>query len=211
AVIRDVATGRYVDRDKLHYIDFTGDFFSVKGPSITPRSPQAHPLVVLRGDEPEALPVAGRWADVVRVAAADLAAAHSARQRVRAAVAAAGRDPDDVAVLLDVEVLLGADAGSARRELDALDAHHELAASSLRVVHTADALVDMIAEAVASGAADGVTVVPLVLPGGLRMIADDVTPRLVDRGLRPPVAPGSTLRDRFGLPRPANHFTGANA
>jgi alkanesulfonate monooxygenase SsuD/methylene tetrahydromethanopterin reductase-like flavin-dependent oxidoreductase (luciferase family) len=211
AVIRDVATGRYVDRDKLHYIDFTGDFFSVKGPSITPRSPQAHPLVVLRGDEPEALPVAGRWADVVRVAAADLAAAHSARQRVRAAVAAAGRDPDDVAVLLDVEVLLGADAGNARRELDALDAHHELAASSLRVVHTADALVDMIAEAVASGAADGVTVVPLVLPGGLRMIADDVTPRLVDRGLRPPVAPGTTLRDRFGLPRPANHFTGANA
>ena len=55
AVIRDVATGRYVDRDRLHYIDFVGEFFSVKGPSITPRSPQAHPLVVVR-DEPEALP-----------------------------------------------------------------------------------------------------------------------------------------------------------
>ena len=37
AVIRDAATGRYVDRDKLHYIDFEGEFFSVKGPSITPR------------------------------------------------------------------------------------------------------------------------------------------------------------------------------
>src|SRR6202022_2990370 len=36
AVIRDVASGRYVDRDKLHYIDFTGKHFSVKGPSITP-------------------------------------------------------------------------------------------------------------------------------------------------------------------------------
>jgi len=24
AVIRDVATGRYVDRNRLHYIDFTG-------------------------------------------------------------------------------------------------------------------------------------------------------------------------------------------
>ncbi|MGV7835605.1 LLM class flavin-dependent oxidoreductase, partial [Mycobacterium kansasii] len=36
AVIRDVATGRYIDRNKLHYIDFTGPFFSVKGPSITP-------------------------------------------------------------------------------------------------------------------------------------------------------------------------------
>ena len=35
AEIRDVATGRFVDRDKLHYIDFDGRFFSVKGPSIT--------------------------------------------------------------------------------------------------------------------------------------------------------------------------------
>ncbi len=45
AVIRDVATGRYVDRDKLHYIDFAGKYFSVKGPSITPRPPQGQPVV----------------------------------------------------------------------------------------------------------------------------------------------------------------------
>ena len=36
AEIRDVATGRFIDRDKLHYIDFEGRWFSVKGPSITP-------------------------------------------------------------------------------------------------------------------------------------------------------------------------------
>ena len=35
AEIRDVATGRFIDRDKLHYIDFEGRWFSVKGPSIT--------------------------------------------------------------------------------------------------------------------------------------------------------------------------------
>ncbi|GAA3077958.1 LLM class flavin-dependent oxidoreductase [Pseudonocardia yunnanensis] len=211
AVIRDVATGRYIDRDKLHYIDFTGEFFAVKGPSITPRSPQAHPLVVLRGDEPEALQVAAARADVVRVAAADLAAAHTARDRVRAAVAAAGRNPDDVAVLLDVEVLLDSDAARARRALDELDAHREHAASSLRVVDTADALVDVIAEAVSGGAADGVTAVPLALPSGVQAIAADVVPRLAERGLRPPVPPGATLRERFGLPRPANRYAEVNA
>jgi len=47
AVIRDVTTGRYVDRDKLHYIDFTGRCFSVKGPSITPRPPQGQPVVAV--------------------------------------------------------------------------------------------------------------------------------------------------------------------
>jgi alkanesulfonate monooxygenase SsuD/methylene tetrahydromethanopterin reductase-like flavin-dependent oxidoreductase (luciferase family) len=36
AEIRDVATGRFVDRGKLRYIDFEGRYFSVKGPSITP-------------------------------------------------------------------------------------------------------------------------------------------------------------------------------
>ncbi|MBN9618673.1 MAG: LLM class flavin-dependent oxidoreductase, partial [Actinobacteria bacterium] len=45
AEIRDVATGRFVDRDKLHYIDFVGSTFRVKGPSITPRPPQGQPIV----------------------------------------------------------------------------------------------------------------------------------------------------------------------
>ena len=45
AEIRDVATGRFIDRDKLHYIDFEGAHFSVEGPSITPRPPQGQPVV----------------------------------------------------------------------------------------------------------------------------------------------------------------------
>jgi alkanesulfonate monooxygenase SsuD/methylene tetrahydromethanopterin reductase-like flavin-dependent oxidoreductase (luciferase family) len=209
AVIRDVATGRYVDRDKLHYIDFVGEFFSVRGPSITPRSPQAHPLIVLRGDEPEALPVAARWADVVRVAAADLDAAGAARDRVRAAVAAAGRDPDDVAVLLDVETLLA--PVDARTQLDDLDARTPLAPATARVVGTPDDLVELVAAATAYRAADGVTVVPLALPSGLRTLADEVAPQLLDRGLRLPADPRISLRERFGLPRPANAYAGTGA
>src|SRR5581483_2236949 len=46
AEIRDVTTGRFVDREKLHYIDFEGRWFRVKGPSITPRPPQGQPPVV---------------------------------------------------------------------------------------------------------------------------------------------------------------------
>ncbi len=53
AVIRDQSTGRYLDRDKVHYIDFEGPFFSVRGPSITPRSPQGQPLIFVDvRDEP---------------------------------------------------------------------------------------------------------------------------------------------------------------
>ena len=53
AVIRDKPTGRYIDREKVHYIDFEGPFFNVRGPSITPRSPQGQPLLFVDvRDEP---------------------------------------------------------------------------------------------------------------------------------------------------------------
>jgi alkanesulfonate monooxygenase SsuD/methylene tetrahydromethanopterin reductase-like flavin-dependent oxidoreductase (luciferase family) len=208
AVIRDAATGRYVDRDKLHHIDFQGEFFSVKGPSITPRPPQGHPLVVLRADEDEALPVAARWADVVRIAAPDLPEAALARERIRSAVADAGRDPEDVTVLLDVEVHLAADRDRARRELAELDAlaGAELPASSVRVLGPPTDLADLVGTAVRLGAADGVTLVPLVLPADLDAVADQAVPLLAGRGLLRTGRAGGSLRSRFGLSRPANHF-----
>ncbi len=45
AEIRDVATGRFIDREKLHHVDFEGRWFNVRGPSITPRPPQGHPVI----------------------------------------------------------------------------------------------------------------------------------------------------------------------
>jgi alkanesulfonate monooxygenase SsuD/methylene tetrahydromethanopterin reductase-like flavin-dependent oxidoreductase (luciferase family) len=213
AVIRDAATGRYIDRDKLHHIDFHGEFFSVNGPSITPRPPQGHPLVVLRADEEEALPVAARWADVVRISAPDLPAAADARDRIRSAVADAGRDPDDITVLLDVEVHLAADRDRARRDLAELDrlAGDELPASSVRVLGPPTDLADLIGTAVRTRAADGVTLVPLVLPADLDAVADQVVPLLAGRGLLRTGSAGGSLRSRFGLRRPANHFAGATS
>ena len=49
AEIRDVATGRFIDLDKLHYIGFEGRWFSVKGPSITRGRRRASPSSPLWG------------------------------------------------------------------------------------------------------------------------------------------------------------------
>lgn len=46
AVIKDVATGRYLDPNRVHHVDFEGATFSVKGPLITPRPPQGQPVVI---------------------------------------------------------------------------------------------------------------------------------------------------------------------
>src|SRR3954471_5189108 len=71
AEIRDVATGRFVDRDKLHYIDFEGRFFSVRGPSITPRPPQGQPVVLALAHAEVPRAFAARSADVVLITPAD--------------------------------------------------------------------------------------------------------------------------------------------
>ncbi|GIM95405.1 LLM class flavin-dependent oxidoreductase [Paractinoplanes toevensis] len=67
AVIRDVATGRFLDADRVHHVNFTGARFGVTGPLITPRPPQGHP-VVLGADT---LGVTGLL-DIALIAATDL-------------------------------------------------------------------------------------------------------------------------------------------
>ncbi|MFP5020610.1 LLM class flavin-dependent oxidoreductase [Pseudonocardia phyllosphaerae] len=208
AEIRDAATGRFVDRDKLHYVDVEGEFFSVKGPSITPRPPQGRPLTVVRGDEPEALPVAARYADVVRVAAPSVAEAAELRERVRTAVADAGRDPETVTVLLDVEVLLGADAADTLRELDRLaPSGTDTAAATLRHTGPADELAALLRDAAEERAADGFTLLPLAYAAGadgLGGVTDALVPALGD--LWSPAPYDESLRGRFGLARPASRY-----
>src|SRR4051794_12598333 len=116
AVIRDVAAGRYVDRDKLHYVDFEGRFFNVRGPSIPPRSPQAQPLIVVDATDPTAVELAGRRADIAVVVASDAADGRAKREGLRTRATAAGRDPDTLTVLVTARI---GEPGR-RRELDAL-------------------------------------------------------------------------------------------
>ncbi|WP_437327014.1 LLM class flavin-dependent oxidoreductase [Sorangium sp. So ce381] len=54
------------------------------------------------------------------------------------------------------------------------------------------------------GAADGFNVMPPVLPSGLEAFVKHVVPILQKRGLFRTEYAGQTLRDNYGLPRPAN-------
>ncbi|MBB2942698.1 alkanesulfonate monooxygenase SsuD/methylene tetrahydromethanopterin reductase-like flavin-dependent oxidoreductase (luciferase family) [Actinoplanes lutulentus] len=46
AVIRDRATSRFLDPDRVHHVNFTGARFTVSGPLITPRPPQGQVVVI---------------------------------------------------------------------------------------------------------------------------------------------------------------------
>ncbi|MBK3579986.1 LLM class flavin-dependent oxidoreductase [Streptomyces sp. MBT65] len=72
---------------------------------------------------------------------------------------------------------------------------------------TPEQVADEIESWFTQGAADGFNIMPAVLPSGLDAFVDQVVPLLRARGLlRTEYGPRTTLRERYGLPRPANQY-----
>ncbi|MEU0571478.1 LLM class flavin-dependent oxidoreductase [Nonomuraea sp. NPDC005983] len=71
------------------------------------------------------------------------------------------------------------------------------------VVGTPEQIVDELQEWYENGAADGFNIMPPYLPGGLADFVDHVVPELQIRGLFRKDYEGRTLRDHYGLARPA--------
>jgi FMN-dependent oxidoreductase (nitrilotriacetate monooxygenase family) len=61
-----------------------------------------------------------------------------------------------------------------------------------------------------NGAADGFNIMPAVLPSGIEAFATKVVPILRERGLFRTEYAGTTLREHYGLPRPALTLEGAS-
>ncbi|NYV77657.1 LLM class flavin-dependent oxidoreductase [Streptomyces sp. UH6] len=77
--------------------------------------------------------------------------------------------------------------------------HRTFAGTAVQVADTIEHWYD-------SGAADGFNIMPAVLPSGLERFVDQVVPILQERGLFRTEYTGTTLREHYGLPRPANQF-----
>ncbi|MFC0439973.1 LLM class flavin-dependent oxidoreductase [Kutzneria buriramensis] len=177
AVIRDVATSRYLDRDRLHYIDFVGETFSVKGPAIVPRPPQGQ-LVVFA---PEGLlPV-----ELVDVTLTDGTA--------RAVTPL---------TFTEIEVALDTPRATAVQRIADLGPWPER--GRIRHAGSADGLVRLLTDL--AGAVDGVRLHPLVLDEDLGVLSRLVVPALLRRRVAARPVPGASLRTTLGLPRPASRF-----
>jgi alkanesulfonate monooxygenase SsuD/methylene tetrahydromethanopterin reductase-like flavin-dependent oxidoreductase (luciferase family) len=208
AEIRDVATGRFIDRDKLHYIDFTGRWFAVKGPSITPRPPQGQPIVAALGHATVPYRLIARSADVGFVTPRDRAGAAGIVSEIRAEQALAGRAADDLHVFGDLVVLLDDSPAAARSRLARLD---ELAAVTYAsdahiFAGTAAELADLLLDWREAGLS-GFRLRPAALPHDLAQITGALVPELQRRGAFRTGYPGpGPLRELLGLPRPANRY-----
>ena len=207
AEVRDVATGRFVDREKLHYNDFEGRFFSVKGPSITPRPPQGQPVVAALAHQQLPYEFVAGSTDLGFVTPTDAADAGRILGLVRTAQEAAGRAGETVHVFGDLVVFLDDDAATARARRDRLDerAGSEYTSDAAVFVGTPAGLADQLAEWARAGLT-GFRLRPATLPHDLRQVTTGLVPELQRRGLFRTAYEATTLRGLLGLPRPANRY-----
>jgi alkanesulfonate monooxygenase SsuD/methylene tetrahydromethanopterin reductase-like flavin-dependent oxidoreductase (luciferase family) len=186
AVIRDVTTGRYVDRDKLHYIDFTGKYFSVKGPSITPRPPQGQPVVAALAHAGPVYEFAAASADVVFITPTDDASVRSILDEVRAA------GGSELKVFADVVVSFNGEG--------------DFRSDALVFAGSTAELADMLLGWQRLGI-DGARLRPAVNATDLPAIVDEVVPLLQRAGqFRTGYRDGESLRARLGLPVVPNRY-----
>jgi alkanesulfonate monooxygenase SsuD/methylene tetrahydromethanopterin reductase-like flavin-dependent oxidoreductase (luciferase family) len=207
AEIRDVATGRFVDRNKLHYIDFEGARFSVKGPSITPRPPQGQPIIAALGHGDASHQLIATSADVGFVTP------HDAAETTTVVDAIASRRPADLAparVFADLVVFLADTANEATARRERLDdrAGVEYTSDAEVFVGTPAQLADVLQQRRAAGAT-GFRLRPATLPHDLVQITEGLVPELRRRAVFRDAYSANTLRGTLGLSRPANRYATA--
>jgi alkanesulfonate monooxygenase SsuD/methylene tetrahydromethanopterin reductase-like flavin-dependent oxidoreductase (luciferase family) len=186
AVIRDYASGRFLDRAKLHYVDFEGESFTVKGPAIVPRPPQGQ--LVVFGTETDREQV-----DVVLVTETDRDAALDAANR------------SSGLTFIEIDVTLDTPGASAADRLAILNGHQPATTSPrLEYSGTSTGLVHLLSDL--ADDADGVRLFPTVIDEDLPALARYVLPALFKSGVAHRPVPGSSLRGNLGLARPANRY-----
>ncbi|GAA3209238.1 hypothetical protein GCM10020256_06390 [Streptomyces thermocoprophilus] len=210
AEIRDVATGRFIDRDKLHYIDFEGRHFSVKGPSITPGPPQGQPPVTALAHGTLPYRLLARQADIGFVTPHDAGRARAVLTEIRAEQRAAGRAHEPLHVFADLVVFLDDTPGAAadrKERLDAL-AGEPYESDALVFTGTPAELADLLQEFQRTGLT-GFRLRPAVLGHDLPAVTRGLVPELQRRGAFRTAYEASTLRGLLGLAHPANRYARA--
>jgi len=211
AEIRDAASGRFIDRDRLHYVDFEGDHFRVRGPSITPRPPQGQPIVSALGHASVPYQLIARSADVGFVTPRDAGHAAAIVAEIRDAQEAAGRGGDTVHVFADLLVFLdepGGETGAERKaRLDEL-AGYPYTSDATIFTGTAAGLADLLQAWQGTGLS-GFRLRPGAIPQDLHAITSGLVAELQQRAAFRKSYESGTLRGLLGLGRPANRYATA--
>ena len=121
AFTRDVDSGVYFDPEKMHVLDFHGEFFECRGPLNVARPVQGWPVIVQAGQSDAGRQLAAETAEMVFSGVSDLAQAQRVYADIKGRAQAAGRKPDHLVIMPGAFVVIGDTAAEARAKKMKLD------------------------------------------------------------------------------------------
>ena len=120
-LLLDKEGGKLVDASKVHYADYAGKWFRTRGPLTIPRSPQGRPVIMQAGSSDRGRDFAARWAELIfcpQHTKADMRAFYA---DIKARMERLGREPDDVAIMPQITVVVGETESVAVERAEYLD------------------------------------------------------------------------------------------
>src|SRR6516225_9299476 len=99
ALVLDRAGGIFADPDKVHELNYEGQWFRVRGPLTVPRSPQGRPVLLQAGSSGRGRDFAARWAELIFTGDPDVDVARSHYKDQKERIGQLGRDPAQVRML----------------------------------------------------------------------------------------------------------------
>ncbi|MDI2588967.1 LLM class flavin-dependent oxidoreductase [Psychrobacillus sp. NEAU-3TGS] len=107
AFVYNKETGQFYDREKVHEINYKGEYFSVKGPLNIARSKQGQPVVVQAGASKPGQRLAARTAEVVFVHWDNLEVGKTHYKKLKAQLNEFHRSEDDLLILQGISPIIG--------------------------------------------------------------------------------------------------------
>lgn len=120
ALVRDKATGQFLDPDKLHELNHVGEFLKVKGPLNISRSPQGQPVIFQAGSSEDGRNFAAKHAEAIFTHQDDLAEGQAFYADIKARARGFGRNPDQVFIVPGARPVIGSTEAEAEAKYNEL-------------------------------------------------------------------------------------------
>jgi FMN-dependent oxidoreductase (nitrilotriacetate monooxygenase family) len=202
AFIRDKETGIFLNHNKMHNINYRGDYFSVEGPLNISRSVQGRPVLYTAGTSENFMEIATHYTDGVFTYGYDWEDTMALANKIRQKLVAKQRRPEDFIISISQNPIVG------ETDKDALDKYRELMSLSPRnslprpqFFGSAEKVADQIQKWYESGAMD-MLLIRQDHPHGLRDFIDLIVPILQDREIFRTEYEADTLRGHLEIPNP---------
>ena len=118
ALVRDKASGVFVDPEKVHRVNHKGKIFTVAGPLNVARSPQGRPVVVQAGASEPGRDLAARTAEAIFTANQTLGDAQAFYADLKGRLGKFSRRPEELIIMPGIFPVLGGTEAEAQRNYE---------------------------------------------------------------------------------------------